>query len=464
MNIAFVHYHTKKGGVTTVIGQQINVLRDHHHCLMIKGESGGVDFGIPTHIVPGLGYDEKSASDIDPEETGRKILEIIGPENDVLHIHNPLLKKNKKLIEILHYLKNHRVKLFLQIHDFAEDGRPGVYFKDDAYPTDVHYGVINNRDLRLLRQAGLRDGGLHFLPNMVTHLPYGDVDDEQNLILYPVRGIRRKNLGEILLLSLFLPPRLKMAITLPPNSQKDVEVFSNWKNLSGKLRLPVLFDVGEAADFSGVLGRSRFIITTSIKEGFGFSFLEPWTIGKEVRGRYLESVCPDFEEKGIVFKRLYRELLIPLESFDLERFVLRWEQGFVRWAGLFDVAVSEDEVRTHIDCRLVDHTIDFGQLDEVAQAQVIESLESNDVLKNKMMEINPWLVGFFRQSDQGAVADTRVIEQNREIILNEYGPESYRRKLLTIYKKLKRHVPQRVEKKKILDSFLRIENYLPLGS
>ena len=464
MNIAFVHYHTKKGGVTTVIGQQINVLRDHHQCIMIKGEPGGVDFGIPTHIVPGLGYDNISEIDFDPEKIGKDILNVIGAENDVLHIHNPLLKKNKKLIQILRYLKDHGVKLFLHIHDFAEDGRPGAYFKDDAYPTDVHYGVINKRDLRLLKQAGLRDAGLHYLPNMVSPLPYGDHEGDKDLILYPVRGIRRKNLGEILLLSLFLPSQLKMGITLPPNSPKDVEIFSNWKAVCGRNQLPVMFNVGETTDFSKVLGRSRFIITTSIKEGFGFSYLEPWTIGKEVRGRYLEAVCPDFEEKGIIFHRLYKELLVPLASFELESFILRWQLGLGQWAELFDVSVSADEVRKYIDCRLVDHSIDFGQLDETAQSQVIEAVNSDSILKNKMMEINPWLKGFFQESDNGIAPDTSVCEENRRIILNDYGPDNYRKNLLTIYKRLRHHVPQRVEKKKVLDSFLKIENYLPLSS
>ena len=464
MNIAFLHYHTRKGGVTTVIGQQISVLRDDHHCILIKGEPGGVDFGIPTFIVHGLGYDINIETGITPQEVGKEILAIIGPACDVLHIHNPLLKKNKRLIQIIRYLKNHGVKLFLHIHDFAEDGRPGVYFKDDAYPRDVHYGVINKRDLLLLKQAGLREGGLHYLPNMVSPLPYGEWQGEKDLVLYPVRGIRRKNIGEILLLSQFMPLNLKMAITLPPGSPKDAGIFAEWTATADRNRLPVLFNVGEAEDFSTVLGRTSFIITTSIKEGFGFSYLEPWTIGKEVRGRYLKAVCPDFEEKGITFTHVYNELLVPLTAFDTDSFIERWQKGMKHWAGQFDVTIAEDDIRRDIERRLVDHSIDFGLLDETAQTQVIESVLGKADLKSVIREINPWIADFFSVNDKDEQSDAAVFEKNRKIILSAYGSSHYRKQLLCIYRKLKHHVPQKVEKKAVLNAFLKIENYLPLGS
>jgi hypothetical protein len=464
MKIAFLHYHTKKGGVTTVMGQQISVLRNDHNCIMIKGEKGGVDFGIPSHVVQGLGYDRNNEADIAPEEVGKRILEIVGLDCDVLHIHNPLLKKNSKLIKIIRYLKDHGVKLFLHIHDFAEDGRPGVYFKEDAYPSDVHYGVINKRDFRLLKQAGLREEGLHYLPNMVSPLPYGDWEGEKDLVLYPVRGIRRKNLGEILLLSQFLPDHLKLGITLPPNSPKDIDIFAIWTELARRLNLPVLFNLGEKEDFTTVLGRTRFVITTSIKEGFGFSYLEPWTIGKEVRGRYLSAVCPDFEEKGVHFSHLYKKLLIPLECFDSESFISRWKEGLERWAGQFDVIITDDEIRENIERRLIDGSIDFGLLDEEAQTQVIESISSNSLLIGKIEKINLWLKDFFKDTHGNRDREVHVIEENRKIILNTYGPDNYRKNLLSIYKKVKRHVPHGVEKKKVLDAFLKIENYLPLGS
>jgi hypothetical protein len=48
---------------------------------------------------------------------------------------------------------------------------------------------------------------------------------------------------------------------------------------------------------------ARTVLTTSLKEGFGFSFLEPWTAGIPVAGRRLEAVCLDFEDEGVALSR-----------------------------------------------------------------------------------------------------------------------------------------------------------------
>jgi hypothetical protein len=58
-------------------------------------------------------------------------------------------------IKILKSLQKRGVNLFLQIHDFAEDGRPFDYFADE-YPADCHNGVINQRDYEILLAAGLK--------------------------------------------------------------------------------------------------------------------------------------------------------------------------------------------------------------------------------------------------------------------------------------------------------------------
>lgn len=58
------------------------------------------------------------------------------------------------------------MKLFLQLHDFAEDGRPLAYFPDEYVP-DCHYGVINSRDYSIFLKAGFKKDGLHKIFNIV---------------------------------------------------------------------------------------------------------------------------------------------------------------------------------------------------------------------------------------------------------------------------------------------------------
>lgn len=468
MNVAFLHYHSRKGGVTTVIGQQIATLRDRHDCLMLQGEDGGVDFGIPRVVIDGLGYDNGDHDAKRACELADRIVEALrirwGDRMcDVLHIHNPLLKKNSRMLASIRELRNRGLPLFLQVHDFAEDGRPAVYFRHDTYPADCHYGVINRRDYRLLASAGLKHAGLHYIPNMVSSLPYGETDTSPDLVLYPVRGIRRKNLGELLLLAFFAPEGLKLGTTLPPTSERDIPVYENWKRLAAELNLPVEFELGVRDTFPRILGRSLFVVSTSVKEGFGFSFLEPWTIGKEVRGRRLEAVCPDFEEKGIRFPLLYTSFLIPEDAFHADTFRARWQVGVVAWAGAYELEIPADLRDKAFDRLFTDGAdrrrwVDFARLDETAQEEALRTLAASPHARQAALRENAWLGTFFTPP-----SDTGLAKENRSIIHDAFGEHRYRNMLLQIYRKVRRSVPQGLAKEKVLDGFLQIDNWIPLA-
>ena len=200
MKIAFLHYHLKPGGVTTVIEQQINALKDECEMLVLTGEAPEKHLSEKTIVVPEIGYDQPALTRTAPELTARKILHAINaywPSGcDILHVHNPLLAKNKNFLKILSKLQDNNLRLLLQIHDFAEDGRSGVYYTDEPYPSDCHFCVINSRDYNVLLKSGLDQSGLHLLLNMVT--PFDTTFAQKiskDFILYPVRAIRRKNIG-----------------------------------------------------------------------------------------------------------------------------------------------------------------------------------------------------------------------------------------------------------------------------
>ena len=73
-----------------------------------------------------------------------------------------------------------------------------------------------------------------------------------------------------------------------------------------------MFEAGLTNDFESLVLSSEFIITTSITEGFGFSFLEPWTAKKMLWGRKLPDICEDFEKNGVQLDHLYTTLNIPI--------------------------------------------------------------------------------------------------------------------------------------------------------
>ena len=91
---------------------------------------------------------------------------------DLIHLHNPLLAKNKAFLSILKILQDQGERLFLQVHDLAEDGRPNHYYAGQAYPTRCHFGVINSRDFKIFMNAGANQDGLHrksFLEALFCH-------------------------------------------------------------------------------------------------------------------------------------------------------------------------------------------------------------------------------------------------------------------------------------------------------
>ena len=295
MKIVFIHYHLKTGGVTTVLKQQVEAIVNTCEVLVLSGTPSNSSFPCDSVVIPGLGYDKPDGTGIKPEQVAESIVKAIRSKwksgCDLVHVHNPTLAKNKNFLNILNILKNKKIKLFLQIHDFAEDGRPLAYYPDDEYVSDSHYGVINSRDYQVLINAGLRKEGLHKIPNTIKPFTCRQTDDpSKNRVLYPIRAIRRKNIGEAILLSLFFEQNETLAVTLPPNSPADIQSYEGWKAFTKEKNLNVIFEAGLKHDFSELVMSSKFFITTSITEGFGFSFLEPWTAHKPLLGRKLPDI------------------------------------------------------------------------------------------------------------------------------------------------------------------------------
>ena len=113
------------------------------------------------------------------------------------------------------------------------------------------------------------------------------LDPQRPLLVYPVRGIRRKNIGEAILLTLLANEPIQVGLTLPPINPNELANYETWKLLSRELRLPVFFELGQIdqVSFPDILSAADQILTTSVAEGFGMAFLEGLAIGKPLIGR-----------------------------------------------------------------------------------------------------------------------------------------------------------------------------------
>ena len=460
MKIALMHYHLKPGGVTTVLKQQAAAISESGEVLVITGEPPDSSFPFDTAYIPGLGYDGEGVDKIDgPRQVARAVETAIFSKwkngCDVLHVHNPTLKKNRNFLAILKYLQKRGLKLFLQIHDFAEDGRPQVYF-DEAYPANCHYGVINSRDEKILQRAGLKRKGLHRIFNTIQFLDLKNrLPEEKSLVLYPIRAIRRKNIGEAILLSLFFKGREALYITLPPNSPADIKPYRKWKNFVKRTDLKVVFEAGLSEDFSNLVRSAKFMITTSITEGFGFCFLEPWTADKLLWGRKLPDICRDFETNGITLDHLYENLRVPLAWLGKDIVYEKWTTGIMTSGRLFGLHLDKDKILKAFEQITKDQIIDFGLLDEAFQKRIIARVLSEKKDKQTLIQLNPYLAHPGKISNQRA-----VIERNHQAITKAYNRQMYQKTLRKIYARVTTEpVRHRIDKRVLLNRFFDLKTF-----
>ena len=343
----------------------------------------------------------------------------------------------------------------MQIHDFAEDGRPLAYFAED-YPANCHYGVINMRDYETMLKAGLKKKGLHRIANAVS--PYNI--DRQSMIkksnvLYPIRAIRRKNIGEAVLLSMFFKQQQRLIITLPPNSPADFDSYEGWKAFVRDQNLNVEFDKGLTHDFQTMVMSTEFLITTSITEGFGFSYLEPWIMGKLLWGRKLPAICRDFEMNDIRLNHLYNKLSVPVEWIGLKQFFEKWSSCVSKISKYFSIAITKTVIQNAFDSITRDGIIDFGVLDEASQKAAILTLIASRKNSEKLIQLNPFILR------SGSIPEHReLIKSNQEAILQHYNLKRYGKRLREIYRKVSNSpVRHRIDKTALVSDFFNLEEF-----
>lgn len=463
--VVIIHYHLRPGGVTRVIERSIESLHDRVDLLILTGEAPAPSAVLTPVMEPfaALGYSDTACADAEglAEDLRFTARSLLGREPDLWHIHNHSLGKNSFTPRLATHLARSGCRLLLQPHDFAEDGRPENYrllrehLNEELgrvlYPRAEHvwYAPINHRDKTFLASIGLPH--VHVLPNTVNAhaAPPASAPAQQKTLVYPARAIRRKNLGEFLLWSLLAPEGYHFQSTLAPQNPKWQGYYKDWVAFARELKLPVEFDAGRTHDFSRLVQDAEALITTSIAEGFGLAFLEPWLEGKALTGRKLPEITADFEAGGLDLSALYDRLPVPLDWIGEDEFRKTLEgtmhRSYVAYAREWNLALSEHAFHSLV----VDGRVDFGILNEAMQRQVIRHLAEHPEDRGLLPPFP-------------AAPDAGMIEHNRMIVERQYGIEAYGSRLLQLYEDLAAVSPGKVESADagaLLDCFLRPERF-----
>lgn len=482
--IAMVHYHLRRGGVTRVIQNALAALNpDKVEAVVLSGEASPEDitFSAPVQVVSGLAYDEGQTLS-NPDELRRQVEAsarvALGRDPDIWHIHNHTLGKNAAWTDAVARMSAAGQALVLQIHDFAEDGRPANYrylsdrlggdpsLSGQLYPQAgrTHYVLLNQRDEKLLCSAGIDEDRVHRLPNAVwtgdgpTGAAPGTSRSGPPLILYPTRAIRRKNIGEFLLWSAVdTDAERRYGITLAPESPREKPIYAQWKSFAASLRLPIAFEMGLAQSFPDLIQSAERLVTTSIAEGFGLAFLEPWLMGRPLAGRTLPEITSEFESAGISLDGLYDRLTVPADWIDegavREALGKAMTQAWTAYGREIAPPMIE-QAWSQIQC---DGRIEFSRLDESQQLKVIEVVHGSVSART---EVAP--------NDAIALPiDEQQVRANQEVIRCAFGLDRYRERLMRIYMAVSSSASDEAEPipaAGVLDQFLSPERFYLLRS
>lgn len=538
LSIGLLHYHFKLSGVQTVMANSLRSLILHgpyerlNIDLIASGASGPAGRAFAERItgwadrrgnrpvkveishvdLPCSAYDERPAESLEDfvgqaESTADKLLQYIkiraasispGEPPYILHVHNGNLGKNPPLTMAIKLLAQRcqeedlPVCVLYQMHDFAEDNRPGCWSalrsctgRSDSnfavkmmYPTSrsVMWVVINSADRDRLIAAGMPQGRVTILPNAVdtesfTKPPAEPADDElrghiaafaekkgqlfeknRKILLSPIKVIRRKNVAESVLLlilsNLIESDRWQLIVTLTPNSPSDIEYCRRIEHFVKQNRLPVVIGFGSeiapGADriiedgrvkkysLVDLLAASEAVLTTSLQEGFGYVFHEPWLLAKALIGRDIPAVTVDFVAAGLQLGHLYSRLLIPAELI-----AERWGELLDLYAqkmgrlrrlagaepyGKAELRAMIEEKKTHNLCDSAGgdggEMVDFADLTLEMQLLVIKKVIDDSSLAARITPVDSAARGLKDWLDT-EIPD--IISLNKQTVVRAYG-------------------------------------------
>lgn len=238
------------------------------------------------------------------------------------------------------------------------------------YPStpNIEYIAINTNDYYRLLDHGVEPRRVWYVPNCIDDslstkctldpktgsdpspclnlrkqlVEKKGIDPGAAIIYYPVRAIPRKNVEEsIYILHMLnnlsklthfkekydLDNKYHLVVSLGGGSEEEKRYCHKLKNFVEKNKLPVTIDISDMVALhreydidhpaqiikygvSDMYSITRMTISTSIMEGFGFVFIEPWVLGQCVIGRNIPSVTLDFMKNGVSLDHLYSALLV----------------------------------------------------------------------------------------------------------------------------------------------------------
>lgn len=362
--ICFVHYGIGwRDGINIVLENLVRELKKSNPSLKIFLLGGE----IKRKVVSGVTY--KSLPELLPKRDSRTKSQVKKESlllakklaqktrgMDVVIIENPFLGGYHlpAMLGYSYYAKEYKpktTKLFFRIHDYFRDSEKYLSKIKEFFSEKEIKKIINNKKIegffivnqdlkkKLVRDR-ISEKKIIYLPNGIEKKPFFEtltknqeellrmklnIPLKSKILLFPVRVVPRKNIEEAILLTCLLREKtgkdyiLVISGRIDKNDLQGIAYYKKLKKLTAKINFPVIFtkgilppereydSFGKISQFSiaDLYRISEAIVSTSLREGFGYFFLECWFAKRIIIGRRLSEVIDDFEKQGLDFSFLY---------------------------------------------------------------------------------------------------------------------------------------------------------------
>ncbi|MFT4311890.1 MAG: glycosyltransferase [Candidatus Woesearchaeota archaeon] len=331
MKLGFMHYTFAKDGVYTVVKNNIEGLQHlgmDNICLLAQGIDPSLC--LPKNI---------NTKNVNLLQTGSHAPRVIADQLhektrdlDTVIIENPTLgifphatlgflrfarETNKTVVFRAHDLLHKRKEQYQQRYEEAGGNI------DTMYPENTPVLALTQHDATHLHRLGVKD--VHVLANSLNSQDfqrrhtYGQTRDflhrragiphDAHIVFYPGRLIPRKNFEHAIAYAKALEQDGKDAFflsTLPGEEPYASHLKKYLQEINVTHAIGSFHAHLDRSSFTlaDVYHASDYALTTSLNEGFGYNFLEPWLADVPILGRDLPDQTRDFQNSGLDLSHL----------------------------------------------------------------------------------------------------------------------------------------------------------------
>lgn len=433
-SLVVVHYHFRPGGVRTVIGQGLRLLKSVSFAgaddvILASGEAPPADWlealrrdltpaRVSVRVWPAAGYlsEQKQSLDEIRCDLAQGLTELTASTSVAwIWAHNLSVGRNFLLGEALgRHCADRNLRLVCHHHDWWTDGRwerwreaaaRGLRSIEDLAAWTVPEGpqvrhlCVHPRDARELKSIGGQR--IAWVPNPLGRpASSADLSSAKQWLqarrklpgglawILPSRLLRRKNLLEAALLAKILSHDGELLVTGQVSSAAEQSAKWAVQSTAEALRLPLtvgLLQGGTSIPAPlDLLGAADAVLQTSVQEGFGLGPVEAAMAHKPLILRQLPELLPAWQACGGRFPTQYLDLAIPPHLLPVGETDRRQRTLTREWSNLppnwREVAQHSAESAQHLSPA-------FSRLTLPSQWEVLQCPGAVESLA----EANPWL-------------------------------------------------------------------------